>query len=78
VSGDGEAAQLGLTFYFYLAICIGDVTGVTGKWIVCFVTTLLQLGSGRIASRARRTTRLLGAVMLTLRERGSEAWYSTK
>jgi hypothetical protein len=33
VSGDGEAAQLGLTFDSYLVICIGAVTSVTRKWI---------------------------------------------
>jgi len=33
VSGDGEAAQLGLILYSYLVICIGAVTGVTRKWI---------------------------------------------
>jgi hypothetical protein len=34
VSGDGVAAQPWPNIFFYLAICIGDVTGVTGKWIV--------------------------------------------
>jgi tripartite-type tricarboxylate transporter receptor subunit TctC len=29
----GWRPSLGLTFYFYLMICIGDVTGVTHKWI---------------------------------------------
>jgi hypothetical protein len=29
----GWRPSLGLTFYFYLVICIGDVTGVTEKWI---------------------------------------------
>jgi hypothetical protein len=33
VGGWGGRPSLGLTFYFYLVICIGAVTGVTQKWI---------------------------------------------
>jgi hypothetical protein len=33
VRGMGWRPSLGLTFYFYLMICIGVVTGVTHKWI---------------------------------------------
>ena len=39
--GMGWLPSLGLTFYFYLVICIGDVTGVTEKWIA----TSLLLGA---------------------------------
>ena len=39
--GMGWRPSLGLTFYFYLVICIGDVTGVTEKWIA----TSLLLGA---------------------------------
>jgi hypothetical protein len=43
----GWRPSLGLTFYFYLTICIGDETGVTREWITA-------AGSGDSARRLDR------------------------